>query len=237
MDVNYSHEIKRCLLLGGKTITKLDSLLIRRDINLSTKTPLFMGFPRQKHWSRLPFPSPRDLSNPGIESLSPSLAGGFFITEPPGKPCSSRYLVKWYFPKKVFYEHFRPALRFVSSFHITLHLHFILFKEDGFWKAFPSSIKIVPQNFCIIFSILTLILSPVPGKKESKVTEKHTYEHTQKTGKIDCQSTQRSKNMFRKIILKITYFKNCTYITKFIFNNTSVEALLIYMVVLVSSTH
>ena len=49
VDVNYSHEIKRCLLLGGKTITKLDSLLIRRDINLSTKTPLFMGFPRQKH--------------------------------------------------------------------------------------------------------------------------------------------------------------------------------------------
>ena len=49
VDVNYSHEIKRCLLLGGKTITKLDSLLIRRDINLSTKTPLFMGFLRQKH--------------------------------------------------------------------------------------------------------------------------------------------------------------------------------------------
>ena len=70
VDVDYSHEIKRCLLLGGKTITKLDKLLIRRDINLPTNTPLFMGFPRQKHWCRLPFPSLGDPSNPGTESLS-----------------------------------------------------------------------------------------------------------------------------------------------------------------------
>ena len=39
------------------------------------------GFPRQEHWSRLPCPSPGDLSDPGIEPTSltsPSLAGGFF---------------------------------------------------------------------------------------------------------------------------------------------------------------
>ena len=29
----------------------------------------------------------RDLSNPGIKPMSPALAGGFFTTEPPGKPC------------------------------------------------------------------------------------------------------------------------------------------------------
>ena len=42
-----------------------------------------MGFSRQEHWSGLPFPSPRDLPNPGIESLvlmSPALAGKFFTT-------------------------------------------------------------------------------------------------------------------------------------------------------------
>ena len=42
--------------------------------------PLFMGFPRQEHWSRLPFPTPRDLPDPGIEPTSlasPVLAGGF----------------------------------------------------------------------------------------------------------------------------------------------------------------
>ena len=35
--------------------------------------PLFMGFPRQKYWSGLPFPSPRDLLNPRIEPRSPEL--------------------------------------------------------------------------------------------------------------------------------------------------------------------
>ena len=39
-----------------------------------------MGFPRQKYWSRLPFPSPGDLPDPGIEPASPALAGGFFTT-------------------------------------------------------------------------------------------------------------------------------------------------------------
>ena len=48
-----------------------------------------MSFPRQEYWSGLPFTSPGDLPDPGIkpESLtSPALAGGFFTTEPPGKP-------------------------------------------------------------------------------------------------------------------------------------------------------
>ena len=44
------------------------------------------GFPRQEYWSRLPFPPPGDLPNPGIERTSPALAGRFFTTEPPGKP-------------------------------------------------------------------------------------------------------------------------------------------------------
>ena len=47
--------------------------------------PLFMEFSRQEHWSGLPFPSPGDLTNPGIELLSlvsPALAGVFFTTVP-----------------------------------------------------------------------------------------------------------------------------------------------------------
>jgi len=34
----------------------------------------------------LPFTSPGDIPNPGIEPASPALAGRFFTTEPPGKP-------------------------------------------------------------------------------------------------------------------------------------------------------
>ena len=44
-----------------------------------------MGFPRQEYWSGLLFPSLRDLPDPGIKPVSPSLAGGFFTTEPPEK--------------------------------------------------------------------------------------------------------------------------------------------------------
>ena len=42
-----------------------------------------MGFSRQEYLSGLPFPSPGDLPDPGIEPLSlnsPALAGGFFTT-------------------------------------------------------------------------------------------------------------------------------------------------------------
>ena len=38
--------------------------------------PQSMGFSRQEHWSGLPFPSPRDLPNPGIESRSPAFQAG-----------------------------------------------------------------------------------------------------------------------------------------------------------------
>jgi len=45
-----------------------------------------MGFPRQEHWSELPLSPPGGLPDPRIKLLSPSLAGGFFTSEPSGKP-------------------------------------------------------------------------------------------------------------------------------------------------------
>ena len=46
-DGDYSHDIKRCLLLGRKVMTNLDSILKSRDITLSTKARLVkaMVFP------------------------------------------------------------------------------------------------------------------------------------------------------------------------------------------------
>ena len=47
---------------------------------------LSMEFSRQEHWSGLSVPTPGDLPNPGIETVSPvspALAGGFFAAEPP----------------------------------------------------------------------------------------------------------------------------------------------------------
>ena len=56
---------------------------------VACQAPLSMGFSRQEYWSELPFPSPGDLANPGIEPTSlasPALAGRFFTTASPGKP-------------------------------------------------------------------------------------------------------------------------------------------------------
>ena len=43
-------------------------------------------FSRQEYWSGLPFPSPGDLPDPGIESRSSALQADYLPTEPPGKP-------------------------------------------------------------------------------------------------------------------------------------------------------
>ena len=51
------------------------------------QSPLPMEFLKQEYWRGLPFPSPGDFPDPGIEPVSPALAGRFFTTEPPGKPC------------------------------------------------------------------------------------------------------------------------------------------------------
>ena len=45
-----------------------------------------MGFSRQEYWSRLPFPSPGNLPNSGIEPRSPAFQADVLTSEPPGKP-------------------------------------------------------------------------------------------------------------------------------------------------------
>ena len=48
-------------------------------------------FSRQEYWSGLPFPNPGHLPDPGIEPVSPALAGGLFTIVPPGKPWGVMY--------------------------------------------------------------------------------------------------------------------------------------------------
>ena len=50
------------------------------------QAPLSMGFSRQEYWNALPFPTPGDLLDPGIQLTSHALADGFFNSEPLGKP-------------------------------------------------------------------------------------------------------------------------------------------------------
>ena len=54
---------------------------------IAYQAPPSMGFSRQEYWSGLPFPSPGDLPNPGIEPRSPALRAGALPSEPQGSPC------------------------------------------------------------------------------------------------------------------------------------------------------
>ena len=64
---------------------------------VACKVLLSLGFSRQEYWSGLPFPSPGDLPDPVIEAAFPALAGGFFATEPPGKPKDTSHVSRCLF--------------------------------------------------------------------------------------------------------------------------------------------
>ena len=49
------------------------------------QAPPSMGSSRQEYWSGLPFPSPGDLPDPGVEPGSPALQADTLLSEPPGK--------------------------------------------------------------------------------------------------------------------------------------------------------
>ena len=68
---------------------------------VACQAALSMEFSREEYWSGLPFPSPRDLPDPGIKPGSPALTGGFFTTAPPGKPPYSLLSRKYYTVVKV----------------------------------------------------------------------------------------------------------------------------------------
>ena len=61
-------------------------LLFATPWTVAHQAPLSVGFSRQEYWSGLPFPSPGDLPDPGIEPRSPALQTDSSLFEPPRKP-------------------------------------------------------------------------------------------------------------------------------------------------------
>ena len=74
--------IKDLVYLGKKT--QIWAIYVT-PWTVAHQVPLSMGFSRQEYCSGLPFSSPGDLPDSGIETMSPALAGRFFTTEPPEK--------------------------------------------------------------------------------------------------------------------------------------------------------
>ena len=56
---------------------------------VACQAPLSMGFSRQEYWSGLPFPSPGDLPDPGIEPGTPALQADSLPLSHQGSPCLS----------------------------------------------------------------------------------------------------------------------------------------------------
>ena len=72
---------------GEGVITQL-CLTLCNTMDYSLPVSLSMGFSRQKYWSGLPCPSPVDLPDPGIKSLSLALQADSLPSEPSGMPQS-----------------------------------------------------------------------------------------------------------------------------------------------------
>ena len=79
-----------------------------------------MGFSRQEYWSGLPFPSPGDLPDPGIEPRCPTLQAETLYSEPPGNPSVRVSLVSLWQVNLVFL--FLEISTFCPYFGITLSL-------------------------------------------------------------------------------------------------------------------
>ena len=103
------------------------------------RVPLAMEFSSQECWSGLPFPSPGDLPDPGIEPGFPALQADSLPSEPPGKPINKLYLWVIFKPTfrawKVKLRLWKVKLRWSHSFFNIYFLRIAdlsgLFLEDG----------------------------------------------------------------------------------------------------------
>ena len=102
---------------------------------IANQALLSMAFLRKEYWNGLPFPSPGDLPDSGMELMSPAWAGGFFTTEPCGKP---RYLLK---PPKI------------TGFHLALKSH--CYRNWGLaacHSKFTKETRLVERKVCFILN-------------------------------------------------------------------------------------
>ena len=107
--------LEQCMRHNDNSIN-VDVIKLLSHVQLSAipqtvacQVPLSMGFPRQEHWIGLPCPPSGDLHNPGIEPVSPALADGFFIPQPPGKPMFKNDIVQ---NRSTLFKHFTKTYNF-----------------------------------------------------------------------------------------------------------------------------
>ena len=132
-------------------------------MDCSHQAPLSMGFSRQEYWSGLPFPPPGYLPKPGIEPTSlasPTLAGGFFTTVPPGEPNHTFKALN--FAHELSY-HFMST--FNQALHQTPHTQYLqpcwlqlfailLMQTTSILSAFSNVISLLLRNSLLFLFLL-----------------------------------------------------------------------------------
>ena len=122
-----------------------------------------MGFSRQEYWSGLPFPSPGDLPDPGIEPTSPTWQADALTSEPPGKPFL--YICIW--------------LCHVDKYSVLVTGH--VWEMVFYWKILPPWESFQNMSWDLVVKTLSLHfrecwLIPAQGTKVS-----HAAQNGQKT--------------------------------------------------------
>ena len=140
-----------------------------------------MEFSWQKYWSELPFPTPGDLPNPGIECVSPALTG-FFTTASPGKPTVEYYSA---IKKKMPFA----ATTKDSAYESRLTVYNKTVKQDSLKRVLlailtglkPRFCKALPLELRIPMRYLEAELEPIPLHRcfsNDREKPEHTFQHT-----------------------------------------------------------
>ena len=144
------HEVEVSLLFSQLSFVWLFVTLW----TIAQQAPLSMGFSRQKYWSGLPFPSPGNLPDSGIKHASPPLTGGFFTTEPPGKP---RGILRWSAnlhraegSRKLIHTQSLALWGRLSSF-----LHFLVLFIQKIWTLLPTQVYLEQDCFACTWAVGT----------------------------------------------------------------------------------
>ena len=85
--ISLCYSLELCIQMGLSFLFSFafqSCLTLCNPMDCSPPGSSFMGFSRQEYWSGLPFPSPGDLPNPGIEPGSPALQADSLPSAPPG---------------------------------------------------------------------------------------------------------------------------------------------------------
>ena len=82
--ISLGHHFKRKKEKKVKSLSRVQ--LFATPWTIANQAYTSIGFSRQGYWSGLPFPSPGDLPDPGVEPGSPALEADALTSEPPGKP-------------------------------------------------------------------------------------------------------------------------------------------------------